>query len=123
MLSLKDVQETLFKFIRGKATTSDLNNAGIFILIDPNAQRTTIEIKSELQTLITPIMSDFAQGLMSITTNHDLKEWANFILASDLISLDGVEKHPKSDELLNALWDISFDGFIHESRKSSLLDL
>ena len=105
-------EEVLLKFVRGDAPISALENVGILVTYDQNLTSTTIIIKSGTPLVISPNVSDIVQGFMTVPKGRGLKDWASFILATDLIDLAEVEKHPQCDILLNALWDASFDGSV-----------
>lgn len=107
-----DFEEVLLEFVRGDAPISTLENVGILVTSDQNLTSTTITIKSGTPLIVSPNVSDIVQGLITVAKGRGLKDWANFILATDLIDLVEVEKHPQCDILLNALWDASFDGFV-----------
>jgi hypothetical protein len=55
---------------------------------------------------------DVAHGLLTYKDRPEaLREWATFLLSDlEVTDLTRLESSPEGDELLNALWDASFEG-------------
>lgn len=105
-------EKVLLELIRGNMPISSLKDIGTSISFERGLEATIIKIESELSLVVSPTISDIIQGLISVPKGRDLREWASFIQATDLISFDEIEKHPQSDKVVNALWDASFDGSV-----------
>lgn len=98
---------------------SALADAGVSFGVKENESGKERSIKVGLQTPVAvdlrPI--DIALGLMEYKSNPaKLQEWATFVMsASEIIDLTFLEAWPEGDELLNALWDASFEGRLHDT--------
>lgn len=56
---------------------------------------------------------DIAHGLLTYRGQPQaLQEWATFLQCADIIDLASFESSQQGDELLNALWDASFEARI-----------
>ena len=115
------VEEVLLKYVQGLVPIAALNSVGILTSFEQNPESVVIKIISEVPLTISPTASDMVQGLVNVTPGRDLKEWASFIMATDLIELDEVDRHPQSDELINVLWDASFTGHVDETVLNQLI--
>ena len=105
--------------IRGTRPMSALAEGGIVFEVredQPGGER-NISLAKDSPLTVAPEPIDIASGLLAY--RHDperLRAWASFALtASEVVDLRPLELWPEGDELLNALWDASFDGRIRES--------
>jgi hypothetical protein len=65
---------------------------------------------SPVQEAVEVEAKDVAVGLLNLMHRHDdLVEWASFLLAADLVSLDGLGESVHGESLLTSLWDLSFE--------------
>lgn len=123
MIDYSTAEKTLLELIRGNLPISSLEDIGTSVSFEGGLEGKVIKIKSELSLVVSPTIFDIVQGLVCVPRGRDLSEWASFIQATDLISFDEVEKHPQSDELINALWDASFDGTVDSETVKQLTNL
>jgi hypothetical protein len=98
---------------------SALGDAGISIDIQENEaakeRRIKVRLRAPVSVDLQPI--DIALGLLEYKSNPGkLQEWATFIMsASEVIDLTFLESWPEGEELLEALWDASFEGRVNDS--------
>ena len=108
-------EEFLLAVIRGQLPLSDLLAAGIRVRevsTDNADHERRISLDVESPVIVAPRPVDIASGLLAYKESPDqLRDWASFVLgASEIIDLAPLEKWPEGDELLNGLWDASFEG-------------
>jgi hypothetical protein len=105
--------------VRGQLPMSALADAGISIDVRENEGAKERRIKVGLRTPISVDLQpvDLALGLLEYKDNPGkLQEWATFIMsASEVIDLTFLESWPEGEELLEALWDASFEGRVNDS--------
>ena len=107
-------EELVFAVVRGQLPLSALGEAGVHFEIDgmePGEER-RIKLNVKVPFIVAPKPIDIAQGLLAYRQRPDqLRDWAGFVLgASELIDLEPLDEWPKGDQLLNGLWDASFEG-------------
>ena len=107
--------ELVLAVVRGQLPLSALEEAGILLHIDVKEtsdceRRISLNLNSPMTVAPKPI--DIASGLLAYKAAPDqLREWASFVLgASEVIDLAPLETWPEGEELLNGLWDASFEG-------------
>lgn len=105
--------------MRGQLPLSALEEIGILLHIDVKEtsdceRRIRLNLNSSITVVPNPI--DIAHGLLAYKSDPDqLREWATFVLsASEVIDLAPLETWPEGEELLNSLWDASFDGSLKQ---------
>jgi hypothetical protein len=100
--------DTLLAIIRGEMPLSVLPELGIEVA-RPGGR---FELKSSLsEAVVKPSVSDIARGLLMHRLNRDdLMTWAFFVLGAAEINFREVESHPQGEDLIEALWDASFEG-------------
>jgi hypothetical protein len=107
--------ELVLAVVRGQLPLSALEEAGIYLPIDvkePRDSERRISLNLQSPITVAPNPIDIANGLLAYKTAPDqLREWATFVLgASEVIDLAPLETWPEGEELLNGLWDASFEG-------------
>ena len=78
-------------------------------------RRIKVGLRAPVSVDLQPI--DLAFGLLEYKDNPEkLREWATFIMsASEVIDLTFLESWPEGEELLEALWDASFEGRLKDA--------
>ena len=107
-------EELVFAVVRGQLPLSVLRDAGVDFEIsgtEPGEER-RIELRVKAPFVVVPKPIDLAMGLLAYQQRPDqLRDWAAFVLgASELIDLGPLDDWPEGDQLLNGLWDASFEG-------------
>jgi hypothetical protein len=97
--------------IRGERDLTSLAEAGIcFTMLWGSSGERRIVAKASRPFTVAPDPGDLVAGLLANQQDpRRLSDWASFILAADVVDLAAVDSAPEGDELLNALWDASFD--------------
>lgn len=105
--------------VRGQLPMSALADAGISIDVREDETAKERRIKVGLRTPVSVDLQpvDLALGLLEYKDNPEkLQQWATFIMsASEVIDLTFLESWPEGEELLEALWDASFEGRVNDS--------
>ena len=100
--------------VRGQLPMSALEGAGVSVSVQEDEAAKKRRIKVGLRTPISVDLEpvDLALGLLEYKDNPPkLQEWATFIMsASEIIDLTFLESWPEGEELLEGLWDASFEG-------------
>lgn len=110
------LEEIVRAVVQGKLPVSALGEAGVTFEVQEDQpdgdRRIKLQLKTPLHVELHPV--DIAHGLLTYKNQPDaLREWASFILsASEILDLTSLESWPEGDELLNALWDASFEAQI-----------
>lgn len=114
--------------IRRELPLSALEAVGIHLQVHSDIdrgdeRRFTIESASHVR--IAPMPIDLATGLLaSGNDSEEFKDWAAFLLsATEIIDLEPLENWPEGDQLLNGLWDASFEGVLTDDTKQVALAL
>ena len=110
--------QTILNVVRGVEPWQALEKMGI----QRNGSHWSFPLYSN-SVLIT--MNDLIMGFKHYTYDKQaLQEWATFmLLASDLISFDTIESDPRFDDIMGALWDISFGEDIDFKSIKVLMDM
>jgi hypothetical protein len=112
-------REIIRAVVRGQLPMSALHGAGVFMDVEENQsgkeRRIKVGLRKPLSVDLRPV--DLAFGLLEHRDNPDkLREWATFIMsASEVIDLTFLESWPEGEELLEALWDASFEGRVKDA--------
>lgn len=112
-------RELVRAVVRGQLPMSALEDAGVSVNVQENEpgkeRRIKIRLRTPLSVDLQPV--DLALGLLEYKDNPPkLQEWATFIMsASEIIDLTFLESWPEGEELLEALWDASFEGRVKEA--------
>lgn len=113
------LEEIVRVVVQGKLPVSALEDAGVTFEVQQDQpggdRRIKLQLKSPLHVELRPV--DIALGLLAHKNHPEaLREWASFVLsASEIIDLTSLESWPEGDELLNALWDASFEGHLRDA--------
>jgi hypothetical protein len=105
--------------VQGKLPILALAEAGVSIDVreneSENEHRVKVGLRTPLSVDLQPV--DLALGLLEYKDNPaKLREWATFIMsASEVIDLTFLESWPEGEELLEALWDASFEGRVNDA--------
>lgn len=112
-------REVIRAVVRGQLPMSALEDAGVSINVQENESGNERRIKVGLRTPLSVDLQpvDLALGLLEYKDHPaKLREWATFIMsASEIIDLTFLESWPEGEELLEALWDASFDGRVKDA--------
>lgn len=93
------------RVVRGEAHWSTLRSADLRIEHEGNTWTF-----SPAQQVVEVEVKDVAAGLLNLMHRQgDLAEWASFLLAADLVSLDRLAASGVGESLLTSLWDLSFE--------------
>lgn len=111
-----DQKDIIMAVIRGEMAISHLAGAGI----KANFDQDSYEITVEKPLVITPSWWDLMTGLCKLRKDRQaLKQWASFILgASQVIDLTNLESCSFTEDILNLLWEASFNGEIDQAELS-----
>lgn len=105
--------------MRGQLPISALGDVGVSVDIQENEAAKERRIKVGFRTPVSVDLQpvDLALGLLKYKDDPaKLQEWATFIMtASEVIDLTFLESWAEGEELLEALWDASFEGCIKDS--------
>ena len=110
-MPLESPGEIVMAIIRGERALASLDEAGVFFarVRGPSGER-RITVKASSSLTVDPDPGDLAAGLLANQEDpKSLSDWATLILAADFIDLAAVDSSPGGDDLLNALWDASFE--------------
>lgn len=112
-------EEIVRAVVQGKLPISALAEAGITFEVrqdQPGGDR-QIRVRSNAPLSLDLRPIDIAHGLLVYKEQPEaLQEWATFLLSDlEITDLTPLESWPEGDELLNALWDASFDGHLKDA--------
>ena len=113
------VRALIRSVVRAQLPMSALEQAGVSVDVQENEAAKERRIKVGLRTPVSVDLQpeDLALGLLEYKDHPaKLQEWATFIMsASEIIDLAFLESWPEGEELLEALWDASFEGHVKDS--------
>ena len=104
----------MLSVVQGELPISALMEAGVvFEIVEDQPggdRRIKLQLKAPLHLGLRPV--DIARGLLVYKNRTEaLREWATFLLSDlEFMDLASLESWSEGDELLNALWDASFEG-------------
>jgi hypothetical protein len=91
--------------VRGEKGWHDLSSLGIAILPLDNG----FEVLNNDQMRGVATASDVAAGIVHFSNDGEtLREWASILLAAASFVDLNLKTHPRGEELLDTLWDLSF---------------
>jgi hypothetical protein len=108
---LESPSEIVMAVIRGERALTSLEKASVsFEIVRRRSGERRINVTASSSFTVKPDPVDIAAGLRSHRDDPEvLGDWATFILAADIVDLATMEASPERDDLLNALWDASFE--------------
>ena len=107
-------EELVLAVVRGQLPLQTLEDAGVRLEVDEEEsgqeRRISLNVKVPFTVAAKPL--DIASGLLAYQRKPEqLRAWAAFVLgASEIIDLGPLDSWPEGDQLLNGLWDASFEG-------------
>lgn len=111
--------DLVLSVIRGDQPLSSLRDAGVSLRYhqaDPEAKTRQIVVKQRNPLSVQPTATDLARGLLQYKMcPRELRNWGTFILAADLVDLEPLESDPHGDEILNGIWEASFEGHVSDN--------
>ncbi|MBA2364691.1 MAG: hypothetical protein H0V86_14290 [Chloroflexia bacterium] len=104
--------ELILQVVRGLRPLADLEEIGIQIRTQGNVHH----VINPPDVVATIYLRDFAEGLLRQRADMEaLRAWAKTLLIGDCVDLaDEFEDEEAGDALLNALWDLHFDGILKD---------
>lgn len=112
-------RELIRAVVRGQLPMSALEQAGVSINVheDESGKERRIKVGVQVPVSLDLRPVDLALGLLEYKNDPvKLREWATFIMsASEIIDLTFLESWPEGEELLEALWDASFEGRVKDT--------
>jgi len=98
-------QDVILKVVRGELPLSTLESVGVHATFGEDSYQEHTDAPLEVD----PAASDIASGLVTYSRDPGmLKRWAQFMMGTNVISLERINNHPQADLILSALWDASF---------------
>lgn len=98
-------EDTVLAVIRGELPLLSLNDAGIHAVVKEH----DYEEQLEEPVVLTPSVDDVVHGLRAYWNQpNELRQWAQFLMASEAVDFAKMHDDPRGDNLINALWDASF---------------
>lgn len=99
----EDAYQVLRSFVRDEISWARLQGLGASIAFERGALR----LHEPPLPYFEPTPADLAAGILSNRDTASKPEWASIMIATGMVDLEGLERHPRGNLLVDALWTLA----------------
>ncbi len=117
-------EQIVLAVVRGELALKELEMVGISVVITDSSDGRICNVQSKTFVVVDITVVDIARGLLALRfSQHELMNWAIFIFSADVIDMEQVHEHAKSEIVLDALWRAAFEGKVKREAIDVLNDI